>query len=237
MIVTLVIILIASVTAYFLTFRGYLLYRMDKRKHESCFGKNEKPPKLILVKEWNGHRFYVHENILEISAYRSEKIEFYSRWASLNMMPDLFRKQMLEAVNALDNQKFSEASAIMQDLIDRSELAAEEQTLLNLAAHLIIMDDENPRIVNAELNKKKIEIIQSEEGLKGFFIMLAYSSLRNIGALSETDLLEYLKIQEANRNLGIKNSRLLRVLSQSQNQSTPLVSRSGRGPSAKSKKS
>lgn len=237
MIITLSILLLLSLGAYFLTFRGYIMYRHDKRKHESNFGKNEKPPKLVLVKEWNGHRFYVHENVMEISAYRSEKIEFYSRWASLNMMPDLFRKKMLQAVSALDNQKFSEASAIMQDLIDRSELAAEEQTLLNLAAHLVIMDDENPRIVNAEINKKKIEIIQSEEGLKGFFMILAYSSLRNIAGLSETDLLEYLKIQEANKNIGIPNSRLLRALSESQNQSTPSVSRSGRGPSARLKKS
>lgn len=236
MIITLSILLLLSIGAYFFTFKGFFLYRRDKRKHESFYGKNEKAPNLVLVKEWNGHRFYVHENVMEISAYRSEKIEFYSRWASLNMMPDLFRKQMLKAVSALDNQKFSEASAIMQDLIDRSELAAEEQTLLNLAVHLVIMDDENPRIVNAEINKKKMEIIQSEEGLKGFFILLAFNSLKNIGKLSETDLLEYLKIQEANKHLGMKSSRLLRALSQSQNQSTQSASRSGRGPSARSKK-
>lgn len=191
----LVTTIIATSTASYL----FLKFREAQKPLKSFakyYERTEAVPELELIRvDKFGNKWFALKNIMQLSAKRATDSEFASRWAEYGMTQELFVKNMTKA-KALLSKDPSASGNIIQDLIDRATLACEEETLKLLAAQLYLLDGENPIMLTQEALERKLKIWSEDEESKGFFLHLAYMTLRDLKQLSESDLLTYLREQQ-----------------------------------------
>lgn len=168
------------------------------------YERTEAVPELEFIREDKfGNKWFALRNIMQLSAKRATDSEFAARWSEFGITQDLYVRQMTKA-KALVTKDAIAAGSIIQDLIDRATLAAEEETLKLLALQLFLIEGENPIMLTEEFRDKKLKIFAEDEETKGFFLHSAYMSLRDLKQLSEGDLLTYLKEQEIKKAMSIQ---------------------------------
>jgi len=86
-------------------------------------------------------------------------------------------------------------------------MAAERQTLLDLADCYFLIEGEDPKLPSEYYTKKKMEVWSKDPECEAFFLTAANSSIQNFSELSDTDLLQYLKNPQTRR----KNARVLKL--------------------------
>jgi hypothetical protein len=148
-------------------------------------------------------------------------IEMFSQWADLNMTPDFARKQLLSIKALLNKSDTAGALYVIQDIIARTELAAHESIMIDLACSLVFVEGENPRIPEGKFFELKKNLIQGDEQTKAFFLTYAFHSIKKYEALSEADFLTYLKKQDIAEKLNTKSSPLATQSLQSPTKSKP----------------
>jgi len=215
-----IVLLIAS---YAITFKSYWNHLKNVAEFRKAYDKySEEVPDLEKVGTFGGKDFYLFKNPLQLPVKRSEMIELFSQFSDLNMTPDYFRKNIVDLNAALNRQDFTRAGAITQELIHRTELAAHESILLNLAASLTVIEGENPRIPESKYFEEKLNIMKSDEKAKAFFLRFAFATTKNYEKLSESDLLNYLTMQKISNQLrSEQTARYPKVLSALQETSKP----------------
>jgi hypothetical protein len=217
MTIILSILFVALLTAYLLTFRKYFVQRMHLKKFLTHYNPStDVVPELLPIGTYSGKQWFVFKNPMEIPVKRSEMVEMFSQWADLNMTPDFARKQLLAIKNAINKDDKAAAGYIIQDILARTELAAHESILIDLAASLVLVEGENPRNPQSKFFEMKKQLILENEESKAFFLTYAFRTIKNFEALSETDFLNYLKKVAIEERMQTKSSRLLAALSQSQ---------------------
>lgn len=222
MTILLLLIIVTLLAAYTLTFKRFYVQRTAIAKFVRHYNPQvDIVPELLPVAKFEGKEFFVFKNPLELPAKRTEMIEMFSQWAELNMTPDFARAQLLGIKTALNKGDNATALYIIQDIINRTELAAHEAILIDLACSLVLVEGENPRIPESKYFEVKKKIMESNEEAKAFFLTYAFRSIKNFEQLSETDFLNYLNRITLEERMKTKSSRLLQALSQSQTKSKP----------------
>jgi hypothetical protein len=222
MTIILSILLVALSVAYYFTFKPFITQRIAVRN----FLKHYNPqvdivPELLPIGKYAGKEWFVFKNPLELPAKRSEMIEMFSQWADLNMTPEFARKQLLSIKALLNKGDNAGALYVIQDIIARTELAAHESIMIDLACSLVLVEGENPRIPEGKFFEMKKNLIQGDEQTKAFFLTYAFRSIKKYEALSEADFLTYLKKQDIAEKLNTKSSPLATQSFQSQTKSKP----------------
>lgn len=213
------IILTTVLAAIFLSASIYLFIQMNKaqrpfKSFDKFYEKTETKHELELVLvDKLGNKWFAFKNMMETPPKRYTDLQAATRWGELGMTPEIFVREMTKA-RALISKDPNTASIKIQDLIDRSTVAAEEETLKMIAAQMFLLEGENPMILTAEYLEKKISIWEKDEDAKGFFLHKAFTTLRNLSELSQRDLLSYLR-EEALKKAMKKTRRLSTTLSQS----------------------
>jgi hypothetical protein len=223
--------IIASSTAGYLYLTKNIALK-PLRSFAKYYERTEAVPELEFIRQDKfGNKWFAFRNIMQISAKRATDSEFASRWSEFGITQELYVRQMSKAKSLVTKDAIA-AGSIIQDLIDRATLAAEEETLKLLALQLFLIEGENPLILTPEFRDKKLKIFAEDEETKGFFLHSAYMSLRDLKQLSEGDLLTYLKEQEI-RQVMMKQKRLERLSSNLRTKSTPPLSQPQTNPSQK----
>lgn len=219
--------IILSVSALLIGFnlffyRKYIVWRIATRKFQGYYNRQlEAVPEFESLGNWGGQEWFAFKNPLEISTKRGEMIEMFAEWSDLNMTPDYARKRLTELIDASNKGNLAQVQQIAMDLINRTELAAHESILIMLACSMFIIKGENPKVPESKYFELKKQIIRENEEAKAFFLTSAFLSTKNLKQLSETDFLKYLKMQEIQKHMGAKNSRLVQALSTSPIESKP----------------
>ena len=204
-IIFLITTIIASSTAGYLYITKRIALK-PLRSFAKYYERTEAVPELEFIREDKfGNKWFAFKNIMQISAKRATDSEFAARWSEYGITQEVYVKKMTQAKALLTKDIFA-AGSIIQDLIDRATLAAEEETLKLLALQLFLIEGENPVMLTQEFRDKKLKIFEEDEETKGFFLHSAYMTLRDLNQLSEAGLLTYFK--ESQIKLAMKKHRL-----------------------------
>ena len=199
------VLLVGLAVAYMITFKEYLSSKIVVKKFLSVYGPTDAKPELLHIGTFSGKKFYAFKNHMEIPQKRAEEAEIYTKFASLNMTEDWFRQKIAVAYKSLNEQDFIKAAVTVKDLIDRTEFAAEEVSLTRLAASLVLIEGENPRVPEPKFYEMKKQIIETDSEANAFFLTYSYRTMKNLQNLSETDFLLYLKNNEIKKQFQREN--------------------------------
>lgn len=153
-----------------------------------------------------GVKYYTYKNITDLPAIRLVNIEKETRFVEMYMTEDVLRialKMMKEAGN---KQDWVQVFSIIQDLEIRLKFLSEEKTLLKLAALYFFEEGENPYKIDDNILDNKQARWDNDEEAKTFFLTFALRLTKRRFNLSEDDLLNYMKENEA--NVEMLNSKL-----------------------------
>ena len=145
---------------------AYLHFRKFKdglalKKFQSHYDlTKETPPEIELIgTDKSGNKYYGFKHLMQIPAKRETDMQAAMRWAEMCMIPEIFAKKMMELRGFVgkDNNK---VLTIIEDLLNRAGAAAEEQTLLIVAAQMFLLEGENLYILREtkQSNTGKAEI-------------------------------------------------------------------------------
>lgn len=179
---------------YFL--RAYLKGK-DQKKILNKFADYVKDWQLQLVYETqDGTKVYGYKNPVKMPANRALSAEIAANQASMKITSESLM-QMIQAMEDAGNDgEIVELFGYLARLKQRLVWACEEQTLFNLSDCYLVLEGENPELVEPKWTERKREIINSDPLAKGFFLAYALRLTKDYGDISESDILNYLTMKE-----------------------------------------
>lgn len=96
----------------------------------------------------------------------------------------------------LDKGQIVTAFSWFQEIENRINDLPLEEHLIELACVYSILPGENPDKFQAEFQKKKREIFESDSDAKGFFLRLAYTIINGLSTLCEANILTLIQLAE-----------------------------------------
>lgn len=140
-----------------------------------------------------GTKIYAMKDITQISAFRGVSAEKAKRFASLCLTEAEINTILDKALDGVNKtQDIAQAIAILHELKFRVSMICEENSLLELAYIYFMIEGEDVEKPSNEYNKKKVELMENEPDLKGFFLRGALKLVDNFSAKPDVDLLSYL---------------------------------------------
>jgi hypothetical protein len=140
-----------------------------------------------------GHTFWSYNNALEIPTKRQLFFQTALREAELGVTTEDLRaiiQLVATELNAGDVYRASQYIGMLEMYLD---LYTNHEVMFKISDSIILIDDE-PEDPNSLYTAKKREMFDKSDEVKGFFLLVAQSILKDIGRLSQdTPIEDYLK--------------------------------------------
>jgi len=162
------------------------LLSKSKTKEDTNIDLNE------IYVDIDGNKWYEFKDMLTLPTRRAIAGEVATKWASMNITPDLL-KQTIQVMKQYGNEgKIVDMFHLLGELEFRLDYISEEKTLLDLACVYFVIDGEDIIAYNPNEQDRKKEILERDAKAKGFFLQKAWQHTTNYGNMSETDITDYL---------------------------------------------
>jgi hypothetical protein len=139
------------------------------------------------------NKYYTLKDPTKISLKRSIAAESALRAAEFCITKEKLRELVQKAKDAILASDASTAIHILHEILIRSEYAAEENTLINLATVYVYLENEPIAQYADYWQEKKKELWKKDEDALNFFLLLAWNLTRQYSNMSDIDILTYLK--------------------------------------------
>lgn len=145
----------------------------------------------------DGTKIFGYKNPLLLPANRAISAEIAANQAAMKITrPQL--EGMIEAMVQAGNEgEIVELFGYLYSLKDRLTWAAEEETLRNLANIYLLVEGENPEIIEKKFDKQKRQLMEEDLQARAFFLQYALKRTSDYSDISETDILRYLTAKAA----------------------------------------
>lgn len=117
-----------------------------------------------------GRRWYTYLNFVDIPVQRMVYIQLAARDAEMKVTPLIFGQYLEKMTKAVNEGKINVVMEVINELKTRQTLFAEEDTLIRLMAHYVVMDGEDPATHSDSLYLEKIDRFKKDISLKNFFL-------------------------------------------------------------------
>lgn len=192
--------ILITLVALILAAKFYIIPRLIKRnsirkylhEYEGVESKLE-----AIYKDEQGNTWYQFKNTSDTPYKRGISIELAAGMAELNMIPKMFDDYVVAMRKAINSKDLTKAGYLLERMNERRLLAAEEETLKELANCYFLIEGENPASTSPYWFEKKKEIWNKSDKDYAFFLHSALKRTRNISELSETEILNSLRTQAA----------------------------------------
>lgn len=191
----------------------FKLPQLFKRK-----SKNEYLPKLELAFEHNKVKYYRFAEKQSVPAARFVHVDQLLELRSLGLSGEEMDKILLEMEEALNKDMTKQPNIVrigylIECIRQRKEMVLHRDILINMAAYLLIREDENPVIVHKKIHEEKIAVIESlAEGgdmAYDFFMSAALKPLSGLQKLSKQEFTELWENNTAQIKFLTKRLKLL----------------------------
>lgn len=147
-----------------------------------------------------GNRWYRIKRIGDMLVSRAQAGEIACNEAQCRMtleyMTERFRK-MLDCMNPKDGQvKLTEVASIATEMLNRSMVAGERETLTRLACVYFYLEGENMEKTDPRDDMRKRAIWAQDKECEAFFLQAAYSLIADIDNTYNNDIVQSIKEQE-----------------------------------------
>lgn len=150
----------------------------------------------LAYKTTDGTKVYAYDNPFQMPANRAISAEVATVQASMNIDSKSLRIMLQSVKGHFNKGDAVKGCQIIENILERMKYACEEITLTNLANCYLVLEGENPEIIDDKFNKKKKEIMDSDPLAKGFFLEYALKVTQDFGKVSGQDILNYLEAQK-----------------------------------------
>lgn len=181
-------------------FLPWLKIRQNTKKYREEYRKNLPKMEVIYVDKF-GNNWFHFPNLLNLPVKRGIRGEVVQRMAKLGMTEEMFDQYMVEIKRLCNRNDLVGVAGYIDRMNERRMLPAEENSLVNLANAFFVLEGEDPSQVSDHWFARKKAIWAEDPDCYAFFLHRAMSLLRDISALSETDLLEFLQRQAVEKAL------------------------------------
>lgn len=180
--------------------------------------KNEYLPKLDLAFEHKKVKYYRFAEKQSIPAARFVYVDQLLELRSLGLSGEEMDKILFEMEEALNKDMTKQPNIVrlgylIECIRQRKEMVLHRDILINMAAYLLIREDENPVIVHKKIHEEKIEVIESlAEGgdmAYDFFMSAALKPLSGLRKLSKQEFTELWENNTAQIKFLTKRLKLL----------------------------
>jgi hypothetical protein len=149
-----------------------------------------------------GNKFYQFSDPLQIPAIRAVSAEAALRHAEMCMTKDELQMLFVQMAKHCNEGKLVDLFALVREAQYRIENIAEEKTLLELACVYLVMNEEDERIYDADWQKRKISAMTATDESRAFFLSWAWRFTTKFSAMSELDIVDYLREMVSDDRLG-----------------------------------
>lgn len=148
----------------------------------------------------DGSKVYSFKNPARMPANRSIAAEIAVNQASQNITRESLLAFIQAAEEAANNGQVVEAFKYLARIKDRLMWAAEEQTLTNLANCYLMLEGENPEVMEPKHQEAKKQLMARDPKAKAFFLHTALNYTSDFSAISPEDILKYLTLKRQEEN-------------------------------------
>ena len=153
-----------------------------------------------------GNRWYRYENNLTMPAKRAIAAEVATRFADMNLTKPIFKKLVEQMKKFANEGNIVDMFNLLSEIEFRLDYLGEEKTLTELAICYYCIEGEDEADYSEVWGRKKREILESDSDANAFFLSMAYQCTINYSNTSETDILEYLKLNK------VEDQRIYRLI-------------------------
>lgn len=173
--------------------------RRTKSKLSYWYEEPDCPVKEIYT-DTEGGKWYAWENPVLMPAMRTTAAEAAGKAADMCMTPELFAKMVQEAKDYANEGNIVDCFGVLDRIQQRTEWAAEEKTLLNLAAVYFLRKGEDPEVPSEFYTKEKHRVWELDGNCRAFFLIAAFRLINKYGTISDKDILQYLQEKRTKRS-------------------------------------
>lgn len=145
-----------------------------------------------VFKSTDGHKFYSLLNPLEISAKRALSAEEAKRYAEMCITKKEMNALLQEYANGVNRQDILYSHSIVQEIRYRLKMFCEENSAFDLACLYYFIEGEDINEPHESFMNLKRQLYQSDEMVRGFFLPISISLLKEFGQKVGDDTLTYL---------------------------------------------
>jgi len=136
---------------------------------------------------------YAFKQPLKMPALRSLAGETAMKQAEMN----IGREELIEFIGEMEEAgnagKITTLFTLLKNLEQRINLAAHEETLIDLACVYFLLEGEDPLTISQDTQKRKRQLIEADETARAFFLIASYRITNDYSDISDSDILSYLK--------------------------------------------
>jgi hypothetical protein len=140
-----------------------------------------------------GKKFYTLKDMKKISARRGISALAAERFIDMKLDKNTMKALLDEHRDAAKSLDIEKCLAIVYEIRHRLEFITEEKSILDLVCLYFFIDDEDIDVPSDEVNAKKMEIINSDEATRGFFLRVGLNLTRTLSDSEEENMISYLK--------------------------------------------
>jgi len=175
----------------------WILKRRSTKKTIVDFSKAIQQWKLTPVYETEkGVKVYGYDNPMKMPANRALSAEIASNQAGMKITRDSLLGMLTAMEEAGNDGQIIDLFGYIARLKQRLTWACERETLFSLANCYLVIEGEDPEVVEPKYTKMKKEIIESDPKAEGFFLGYALKLTNDYGNISDSDILNYLATKE-----------------------------------------
>ena len=167
-----------------------------KRKKKEVKDPETKHETRLIFEDKFGNKWREYTDKMNIPATRALAAEVATRFADMNITKTTFKELIAKMKEFANSGDVVSLFAILSEIEFRLDFVGEEETLIELISIYYLIDGEPSELVQSFQDKKK-SVLKDDKDARAFFLSRVFQLITNYSALSETDFLKYLNLNQA----------------------------------------